>query len=88
MRRKAEAQKLLRESGFKIEDFPPYLMANPTLIGYAKRLPHERRAEYLDSLRQFFRIYEQLDTRGRAQMLRQFRTQLREQHARERWDHW
>ena len=87
MRRKAEAHEILRESGFKIEDFPPYLKANPTLIGYARRLPHEKRAEYLDSLRQLFRIYEQLDTRGRAQMLRQFRTQWRRRFARARWDH-
>jgi hypothetical protein len=45
--RDAEARKLLRESGFEVEDFPDYLKADPTLIGYARRLPQELRAEYL-----------------------------------------
>jgi hypothetical protein len=87
VRRKAEAQKLLRESGFKVEDCPHYLMANPSLIGHAKGLPQKMRAEYLESLLQFFRIYEQLDERARAQMLRQFRARWREELARKGSNH-
>ena len=69
MERDAEARKLLRESGFEVEDFPDYLKADPTLLGYARRLPQELRAEYLRALLGFFRTYEQLDEPARAEML-------------------
>jgi hypothetical protein len=87
MSNRLDLHKLLRESGFKVEDFPEYLRADFTLISYAKRFPREMRAEYLTGLLQFFQLYEQLDEHGRAQMFKRFKRQLRKQFARKRRDH-
>ena len=82
MKKQAGAHELLRECGFKVEDFRGYLRGDPALIEYAQRLPRELRAEYFSGLVEFFRIYEQLDAYGRARMLRQFRKQFRRQSGR------
>lgn len=63
---------LLREFGFRPEDFPEPLRANSALIKYAEDLPHELRAEYLGALREFFRVYATLDDTRRREMLQQF----------------
>lgn len=79
-----ELLKLLDESGFKLEDFPESLREDSTLIGWVRRYPPEMRAEYLGTIRLFFRIYESLDDEQREEMLELFQSELRDEFERKR----
>jgi hypothetical protein len=85
-RRRAEVRELLRYAGVRLEDLPEHVR-DSEILGYAKRLPPEMRAEYFEALVEFFRIYEQRDEAGRAEMLERFEETLNEEFARKRWDH-
>jgi len=78
---------LLREFGFKPEDFPESLRIDSTLMRYAQDLPRELRAEYLGALREFFHVYASLDDEQRAEMLELFESSLQEEFERKRRDH-
>jgi len=81
-----QVDQLLREFGFKPEDFPESLRTDPVLLGHAEDLPQELRSEYLGALREFFSIYQRLDDAQRAEMLEQFESTLQKEFARKRWD--
>lgn len=76
--------KLLREFGFNPEDFPQPVRANPTLLRYVEDLPRELRAEYLDAVCDFFRIYTSLNYPQRDRMLKLFESGLRNELERKR----
>jgi hypothetical protein len=83
----SKLDELLREFGFKLEDFPESLRTNSVLLRYAESFPRVLRAEYLGALCEFFRVYQRLNDVQRAEMLEKFQLQLEEELARKRWDH-
>ena len=67
---------LLREFGFRPQEFPESLKADATLVRYVQDLPDEVRTESLDVLQEFFGIYKSLNDAQRTEMLETFESTL------------